>query len=141
MAMSDDAFLKRLSRFTPADQLDRDALLFAAGKASARPNRRWQALAAMLGAAQMITLALLLWPNSPPPNAAPHVPPPIAQVQPSAPAAEPSPTPQPPVLLVLRDEAIDTEGRLPLPAATQSLTSSEETPLRAFGALSADLLE
>ena len=40
---------ERLSRFTPdGSGLDRDALLFAAGRASARPNRRWVALAAAL---------------------------------------------------------------------------------------------
>ena len=35
-----EPILERLSRFTPdAGRLDRDALLFAAGRESARPNR------------------------------------------------------------------------------------------------------
>ena len=37
-----EPILERLSRFTPdAGGLDRDALLFAAGRESARPNRGW----------------------------------------------------------------------------------------------------
>ena len=44
---------ERLSRFTPDGAgLDRDSLLFAAGRASARPSRRWQALAAALAASR-----------------------------------------------------------------------------------------
>ena len=46
-----EEFLERLSRFKPdAGGLDRDALLFATGRASARPNRGWVALAALLAA-------------------------------------------------------------------------------------------
>ena len=56
---------ERLSRFTPdAGKLDRDALLFAAGRASARPGRRWMALAGALAASQLLTL-LFLWPRTP----------------------------------------------------------------------------
>ena len=44
-----ESFTERLSRFTPDGAgLDRDALLFAAGKASARPNRRWRILCSAL---------------------------------------------------------------------------------------------
>jgi hypothetical protein len=51
---------ERLSQFTPDSRgLDRDALLFAAGRASARPNRRWMAVAAGLAACQLLTLGLL----------------------------------------------------------------------------------
>ena len=50
----------RLSRFTPdPGGLDRDALLYAAGRASARPSRAWPALAAALAVTQVLTLALL----------------------------------------------------------------------------------
>jgi len=53
---------ERLSRFTPdGAKLDRDALLFAAGRASVRPQRRWAILAGALAAAQALTL-VLLWP-------------------------------------------------------------------------------
>src|SRR5438477_4896996 len=79
-----EPFVERLSRFTPDGAgLDRDALLFAAGRASARPNRRWQALAAALAVGQVLTLALL-WPR--PPDAAP-APPAVAPTP--APAAQP----------------------------------------------------
>lgn len=59
-----DSLPERLSQFTPsAGRLDRDALLFAAGRSSARPNRAWQGLAAVLAATQAITLACM-WPRS-----------------------------------------------------------------------------
>jgi hypothetical protein len=63
-----ESFLERLSRFTPdAGSLDRDAMLFAAGRASARPNRGWIALASVLASTQALSLALL-WPTSAPPT-------------------------------------------------------------------------
>lgn len=59
-----DSLPERLSQFTPhAGGLDRDALLFAAGRSSARPNRAWQGLSAVLAATQIFTLACL-WPQS-----------------------------------------------------------------------------
>jgi hypothetical protein len=62
-----EPFLERLSRFTPdTGGLDRDALLFAAGRASARPGRGWKTLAAVLAATQALSLALL-WPHATPP--------------------------------------------------------------------------
>jgi hypothetical protein len=58
-----EPLLERLSRFTPdAGRLDRDALLFAAGRASARPNRGWMTLASLLAGTQALSLALL-WPR------------------------------------------------------------------------------
>ena len=64
-----EPILERLSRFTPdAGRLDRDALLFAAGRASARPNRGWMTLASLLAGTQALSLALaLLLPHSSPP--------------------------------------------------------------------------
>ena len=63
-----EPFLDRLSRFTPdARGLDRDALLFAAGRASVRPNRRWIALATLLANTQIVSL-ILLWPRPTPPE-------------------------------------------------------------------------
>jgi hypothetical protein len=57
-----EPFLKRLSRFTPdTGRLDRDALLFAAGRSSARPNRGWMTLASVLASTQVLSL-VLLWP-------------------------------------------------------------------------------
>jgi hypothetical protein len=56
---------ERLSRFTPdATGLDRDALLFAAGRASVCPGRPWQALAGVLAVSQLLTL-VWLWPQMP----------------------------------------------------------------------------
>ena len=58
-----EPILERMSRFTPdAGRLDRDALLFAAGRGSARPNRGWVALATTLASTQVLSLALL-WPR------------------------------------------------------------------------------
>ena len=60
-----EPFAERLSRFTPdGSGLDRDALLFAAGRASVRHNRRWRVVAGGLAASQLLTL-LLLWPHTP----------------------------------------------------------------------------
>jgi hypothetical protein len=68
-----EPFLERLSGFTPqAGNLDRDALLFAAGRASARPNRGWITLAGTLAATQALAL-VLLWPHASPPAAGPGV--------------------------------------------------------------------
>jgi hypothetical protein len=62
-----EELLERLSRFTPdAGGLDRNALLFAAGRASARPNRGWVTLAALLANSQVLSL-VLLWPRATPP--------------------------------------------------------------------------
>jgi hypothetical protein len=57
---SNDSFAEQLKRFTPdRGGLDREALLFAAGRASARPNRGWMALAGTLAACQLVSLGLL----------------------------------------------------------------------------------
>jgi hypothetical protein len=61
-----ESFLERMSRFTPdAGGLDRDALLFAAGRGSVRPNRGWITAAALLANTQILSL-VLLWPPSMP---------------------------------------------------------------------------
>lgn len=63
-----ESFLERLSRFTPdAGRVDRDALLFATGRASARPNRGWISLAAVLASTQLLSL-VFLWPHATPPG-------------------------------------------------------------------------
>ena len=59
-----EPFIEHLSRFTPdAGTLDRDALLFEAGRASARPNRSWMGLSAILAGTQLFAL-VLLWSQS-----------------------------------------------------------------------------
>ena len=58
--------LERLSRFTPdTGGLDRDALLFAAGRSSVRPARGWIALASVLTGTQALSLRPPLAPPDP----------------------------------------------------------------------------
>ena len=65
-----------LSRFTPSlGGLNRDELLFAAGRASARPDRKWPTLAALLALSQALTLALLCTGTPTLPRAEPTPPP------------------------------------------------------------------
>ena len=55
---------ERLSRFTPNPAgLDRDAILFAAGRESARAFRVWPLVAGLLVVSQIVTL-IVLWPTS-----------------------------------------------------------------------------
>jgi len=123
-----EPFAERLSRLTPDGAgLDRDALLFAAGRASARPNRLWQALAAALAVGQVVTL-VLLWPR--PPDA----PPPPAVAPTPAPAVEPPPaTPEPPRSWAFGPRLANEPGDLPPPAASGVLVP-DDPPLRAFSA-------
>jgi hypothetical protein len=125
-----EPILERLSRFTPdAGGLERDALLFAAGRASVRPNRGWMTLASLLAGTQALSLALL-WPHSSPPVGKPTVS--IADVP--APSAAPGPpasgASDDPGLWsarhgLLRPEAVDR------PAGDVTFIESEP-PLRAF---------
>jgi hypothetical protein len=102
---------ERLSRFTPdSSGLDRDALLFAAGRASARPNRRWVALAAALAASQVLTL-VSLWP----PAKAPEPAPPAAFALPG-PSDAPPPPRDPSGLGALSERLLASEGDWPPPA-------------------------
>lgn len=56
-----EPFLDRLTQFTPdRGRLDRDALIFAAGRGSARPDRRWQTLTGLLAATQALSLVVLI---------------------------------------------------------------------------------
>jgi hypothetical protein len=118
---------ERLSRFTPdAGKLDRDALLFAAGRASARPGRPWMALAGALAASQLLTL-LFLWPRTP--AATPSGPPtPPIVVLPTAPV----PPPDPSSWSSLRERIFAAGEGLPAPPADDSLLP-DEPPWRAFG--------
>ena len=69
-----EPFLERLSRFTADSRgLDRDALLFAAGRASARPSRGWKSLASALAVTQLFSL-VVLWPRTVPPGVGRGVP-------------------------------------------------------------------
>ena len=126
-----EPILERLSRFTPdSGRLDRDALLFAAGHRSARPNRGWMTLASLLAGTQALSLAGLLWPRPSPP--------PADLIGPS-PACPPNPWPSIP--RVPRRRRIPACGR-PARPLTESETEAHpasdmtfidsEPPLRAF---------
>jgi hypothetical protein len=127
--MSDDPLIRQLSKFTPnGGGLDRDDLLFAAGKASAKPSRRWQALASMLAMSQTLTLVLLLWPANVP--LAPET------GQPTFVAVEP---PMPPETKnddlrkywQLREQLLSGDGALP-PLEHYDSALPDEPPLRVF---------
>jgi hypothetical protein len=127
-----ESFPERLSRFTPDGAgLDRDALLFAAGRASARPNRRWLALCGTLAASQLLTLSMLCWPAPLP--SMPNTVPTIADRAPPAPASEE------PSIWSLRDRDFATESDPPRPAPIPNLVA-DEPPMHAFGALPPALL-
>lgn len=125
-------FPERLSRFTPdAGGLDPAAVLYAAGRRSARPNRGWVALAAALAGSQVVSLALL-WPHpAPPAGPAPGpavVPQAAAPVEPANAWATDSPG-----VWSVRDSLLgsDPEGRSPSDQAVTLVDSGP--PLRGFG--------
>jgi hypothetical protein len=120
---------EHLSQFTPdASGLNRDALLFAAGRASARPNRRWQALAVVLAIAQLLTL-VCLWPRSA-----------VREPLPAPPRmAEPSPAVDPLDLPPFSAEETTPAGMLQVLTEQPDAPSDKplvpaEPPLHAFGA-------
>ncbi len=116
---------ERLSRFTPdGGGLDRDALLFAAGRASARPNRRWVALAAALAASQLLTL-VSLWPPAKTPAPAP----PSAAFALPGPSEGPPPPRDPSGLAALSERLLASEGDWPAPADAGPVIDPEP-PLR-----------
>ncbi|QVL32185.1 hypothetical protein KIH39_25675 [Telmatocola sphagniphila] len=62
--MSDETEkLKGLLGFTPQSAgIDRDAIIFAAGRAAANRSRHWKYIASLLAGTQALTLALLMVP-------------------------------------------------------------------------------
>jgi hypothetical protein len=127
-----EPFPERLSRFTAdAGSLDRDSLLVAVGRASARPNRGWIALAAALAVSQTLTLALL-WRSPSPPVA--QAPPPAADspVPPSPPEPPTADLPDSPGLWSAHQKLLESEPEdRPLSAHAVRLMDSGP-PLRAF---------
>jgi hypothetical protein len=123
---------ERLSRFTPdPGDLDRDAVLFAAGRASVRPDRRWAALVAALATCQVLTLALL-WPRPIPAPGPTPAPLPVA-VQPQDRPAEPS------ELWALNRRVLGA-GREDLPPPTPGEESPPGEPTLRVGAIPPGLL-
>lgn len=87
---------EKLARFTPdASALDRDELMFAAGRASVRAGRFWRWLAGLLAASQAVTLTLLLTERPTPSSPAASRPVAAAPVEPKREEAE-RPDPSPP---------------------------------------------
>jgi hypothetical protein len=123
----------RLSRFTPdPGGLDRDAVLFAAGRASARPDRRWAALVAALATCQALTL-VLLWPH---PVSAPERLPTAAapsSARPEARAADPT------ELWALNRRVLGS-GREDLPPPTPGRDFTPDGPPLRAGTVPPDLL-
>jgi hypothetical protein len=119
----------RLSRFTPdGTGFDRDALLFAAGRASARPNRRWVAVVGALAACQLLTLTLL-WPRPDAPQQHTSDDPAPAVAGPSGPPREAHPS----ELWALTRRLKESGGEdLPPPTPLDAPTASSP-PLRAVG--------
>lgn len=131
--MSDDPLATRLSRFTPdASGLDRDALLFAAGRASVRPARGWVVLVGVLTASQLVTL-VLFWLQAATPVAAPTTPPSRLATPRPPPADELAPADDrgAPNWANLRDETLAAEGNLPSPRPVDS-PAPFKPPLHAF---------
>jgi hypothetical protein len=124
-----ESFAEQLSQFTPDGAgLDRDALLFAAGRASARPNRGWMALAGTLAACQVLT-CVLFWPKAPatisfvrddPSNGSMP-----EQIQPSTPSEATEVRDLNGLAFVWKD------GTLPTPAPVESM-APQSPPLHAF---------
>jgi hypothetical protein len=137
-----EPFLERLSRFTPdASGLDRDSLLFEAGRASARPNRGWKCLSAVLATTQLLALAVL-WPQAA--GIATNRAGSVAQAPPQR-TAEPSPSESPAASGVwsIRHESSEAEfeERLTGRPDTGELVLVESEPiLRAFGPLPASVV-
>jgi hypothetical protein len=129
---------ERLSRFTPdATSLDRDALLFAAGRASARPSRLWQTFAGALAAAQLLTL-VCLWPRTP--ASSPPTPLPLAasdSLQSGTPPQEI--TPYPPQQWTLRTPLRSLDSDQPQPPSDEPMVPPAP-PLHAFGPPPASIL-
>jgi hypothetical protein len=129
-----EPFLERLSRFTPeTGGLNRDAVLFAAGRASARPNRVWVGLASLLASTQALSLVLLLphpHPNPDLPAGRWAVPVATAPVPPPAPESRTSDAVRDPGLWSARHRLLESEF-LDRPAADVTFIDSEP-PLRAF---------
>lgn len=116
-----DSLIRLLGRFTPdASGLDRDALLFAAGRASARTAGRWKVLAAALLVAELLTVALL-WPRP-----APAGPSPDRVIPSQEPPLVPGPVSSDPwALITIRDRALQLEGDLQSPAGAELLAPSQ----------------
>lgn len=128
---------EHLSRFTPdATGLDRDTLLFAAGLASVRTNRNWQALAGALALSQALTL-VILWPRTP--SSPPSVPVIASNLSRAESRPAPLPEPDPSEWSVLRQHLFDADFDKLTPPSEEPMVPPEP-PLHAYGPLPSSLL-
>ncbi len=112
----------RLKRFTPEGAaLDRDTLLFNAGRASVRPGRGWRLAALCLALSQVVTLALL-WPRPASPVISPPIP---SSQQPAAPASPPTAIEPLEWLALSRRASASEETDLPPATSTGPLVPDE----------------
>lgn len=111
---------EELKGFTPVAP-DRDAILFAAGKAAARRWAGWKWLTVGLVATNAVTLAVLFWPRASSP-----VPPSVATPEPPPAEVIPSPPPEPYSYIALR------QGDAPPPADADPATPSAPLTPRAI---------
>jgi hypothetical protein len=111
--LNNDPLIGKLTQFNPATgSMDRDAMLFAAGRASAPRPRGWQALAGTLACSQAVMLAAWLTLSG-------------AEIQPAQPGTKFAEAP--PVLPVaqssVRSLAIDSYGNMMRQVAEGTLPS------------------
>jgi hypothetical protein len=136
--MSDDPLISQLSKFTPDGSLDRDALLFAAGKASARSNWRWKMLAGALAATQLVILGFILLPTVTPPTTQNSVLPNNVQ---SAKVADPKESFHGfSGILALHEFLLAEDGSLPHFEFNEPMVP-EEVPSRSIGSVPPDFLK
>jgi hypothetical protein len=126
-----EPILERLSRFSPdGSGLDRDALLFAAGRVSAGRRRGWAIAAGTLSVSQLVTLALL-WSRGLAPAVPPHQAVSVPAAAKSAVAESmPSPRDTEEWVLVRRQLLASKNDDLPPPAPVTDLVPGGQ-PLRA----------
>jgi hypothetical protein len=112
--------LEKLKRFSPV-VVNRDAILFEAGRASARPGSYWKWLAIALLMSHLGWVAIWFWPTQSAKK--PEV------VEQPATAPEPEPPVPSSYLAMWRD--ISQSGEL-APVSSSNVETSDEEPLRAF---------
>ncbi|HET6572683.1 MAG TPA: hypothetical protein VFG68_03700 [Fimbriiglobus sp.] len=128
-----DPLTDALARFTPTARLDRDEVLFRAGRASAPNGRWWKRAAALLVVTQAATLAVWLRP------AAERSPVPVPVV-PSALELPPEPAPLPPDSYGAFIRAVRADG-LPPPAPAPNGPSADDPPLSVASGYRGQILE
>lgn len=130
--MTPDPCIDKLARFTPNPAaLDRDALLFNAGRTSVKSSRVWPILTVVLGMSQVMTL-IFFWQESAPimqpvsPGTTPAYMLPASEVSPVLPAS-----PIDPSLWTLQHRWLDQTEIPPVPPAAENTVDSPP-PLTVF---------